>query len=204
MTDTERDDEMVPRLLEFKGFCDKLVARAFVDEVPAPASSRPQASSSRAPAAPPPEPAIQTNRDFIYGLTDAFQAGFKARRIKPAEMIAKHMDKAMRRGQKGKQDQDFTAELDEVLALYRYTDDLDVFRTFYQRALAKRLLLGRSASDDIEKAVLKKLKGGATVFFSDTFAFSTTPQTMIRSSGWENRCSRISLFRVKRWSSSTH
>ncbi|KAI0638919.1 Cullin-domain-containing protein [Trametes polyzona] len=128
VTDQEHDDEMVPRLLEFKTFCDKLVAQAF------------------------------PNKDFTYGLEDAFRAGFKARRNKPAEMIAKHIDKAMRRGQKAKRDEDFQAELDAVLALYRFTDDMDVFRAFYQRALAKRLLLGRSASDDFERAVLKKLK----------------------------------------------
>ena len=49
-------------------------------------------------------------------------------------------------------------ELARVLVLYRFTDDKDVFRTFYHRALAKRLLLEKSASDDFEKAVLKRLK----------------------------------------------
>ncbi|KAH9976775.1 hypothetical protein BGW80DRAFT_1456867 [Lactifluus volemus] len=34
----------------------------------------------------------------------------------------------------------------------------DVFCAFYHRALAKRLLLGRSVSDDAEKAMLQKLK----------------------------------------------
>ncbi|TBU26329.1 Cullin-4B [Dichomitus squalens] len=161
VTDVANDEEMVPRLLEFKAFADKLVATCFVDAVPSPPSTAPSqslASSSRTPTAAASPPAVQPNRDFAYGLIDAFQAGFKSRRIKPAEMIAKHLDKAMRRGQKGKRDEDFAAELDEVLALYRFTDDMDVFRTFYQRALAKRLLLGRSASDDFEKAVLKKLR----------------------------------------------
>ena len=50
--------------------------------------------------------------------------------------------------------------MDRVLVLYRFTDDKDVFRTFYRRALAKRLLLEKSASDDFEKSVLKKLKEG--------------------------------------------
>ncbi|KAI0367469.1 Cullin-4B [Pilatotrama ljubarskyi] len=159
VTDQEHDDEMVPRLLEFKSFCDKLVAHAFVDELPPPpAPSQPHASSSRTPLPAAPAARAQPSREFQYGLTDAFAAGFKARRHKPAEMIAKHMDKAMRRGQKGKRDEDYAAELDEVLGLYRYTDDKDVFRAFYTRALAKRLLLGRSASDDFERAVLKKLK----------------------------------------------
>ncbi|OSD05750.1 Cullin-domain-containing protein [Trametes coccinea BRFM310] len=160
VTDEEHDDEMVPRLLDFKAFADKLVSQAFVDETPSTTASpaQPQVSSSKTPAPAAPAPATHPNRDFQYGLRDAFHAGFKARRNKPAEMIAKHLDKAMRRGQKGKRDEDFAAELDEALALYPFTDDNDVFRAFYQRALAKRLLLGRSASDDFERAVLKKLK----------------------------------------------
>ena len=140
---------MVPRLLAFKAFCDRLVAHAFVEEF-----VTPQASSSKMVVS----ESVQVNRDFAYGLTDAFQAGFKTRRIKPAEMIAKHMDKALRSGQKGKGDEAFLGELEEVLSLYRYTDDLDVFRTFYQRGLAKRLLLGRSASNAIEIRVLTMLK----------------------------------------------
>jgi len=55
-------------------------------------------------------------------------------------------------------DDAFEVLLDAALALYRFTDDKDVLRTFYHRALAKRLLLERSASDDFEKAMLKKLK----------------------------------------------
>ncbi|KIK46093.1 hypothetical protein CY34DRAFT_800793 [Suillus luteus UH-Slu-Lm8-n1] len=133
--DTSKDDEMVNRLLEFKSFADTTLKEAFVDP------------STK-----------QNNQDFSYGLIDAFTKGFKARRNKPAEQIAKHVDRLMRHGQRGISDAAFEALLDAALALYRFTDDKDVFRTFYHRALAKRLLLERSASDDFEKAMLKKLK----------------------------------------------
>ncbi|KAH9850620.1 Cullin-domain-containing protein [Lenzites betulinus] len=155
VTDKEQEEEMVTRLLELKAFCDKLLAEAFIDELPPLASAtQPSTSTKPAPAPPPARP----NKDVTYALEDAFRAGFKARRNKPAEMLAKHLDRAMRRGQKGKRDEDYAAELDAVLALYRFTEDKDVFRAFYQRALARRLLLGRSASDDFERAVLKKLR----------------------------------------------
>jgi cullin-4 len=64
----------------------------------------------------------------------------------------------MRKGQKGTSDADFETLLYSALGLYRFTNDKDVFRTFYHRALAKRLLLERSASDDFEKAMVKRLK----------------------------------------------
>ena len=84
--------------------------------------------------------------------------GFKARRSKPAEMIAKYLDKAMRKGQGESTDTDFDTTLTNVLELYRFSEDKDVFRTFYHRSLAKRLLLGKSASNDFEISMLKKMK----------------------------------------------
>lgn len=155
---------MVQRLLTFKAFCDKLCAEAFVDivkdglnESTRPSGSLAKPGSSSLATAEPTTTRVP-NKEFNYATIDAFSLGFKGRRNKPAEMIAKYLDRAMRKGQKGKRDEEFQAELDAALGLYRFTDDKDVFRTFYHRALAKRLLLERSASDDFEKAMLKKLK----------------------------------------------
>ena len=103
---------------------------------------------------------LDVAKDFEYAMQDAFTSGFKKRRNKPAELIARHIDKIMRKGQGSAGEEAFNQELDALLALYRFTADKDVFRAFYHRALAKRLLLGRSASDDAEKAMLKKLKEG--------------------------------------------
>ena len=44
------------------------------------------------------------------------------------------------------------------------TTDRDVFRTFYTRGLAKRLLLGRSASDEFEERVIKTLTEGTYAY----------------------------------------
>ncbi|KAF8527847.1 Cullin-4B [Hysterangium stoloniferum] len=145
-------EEMVPQLLAFKSFIDLLLASAFEVE----AQSDDAASSSGLTG-------VAQKRGkgpFGYAATDAFAKGFGKRQRKPAEMIAKFIDKAMRKGQKGGSDRDFNDSLDAVLALYQFTRDRDVFRTFYWRALAKRLLLQRSASDDFEKAVIKKLRDG--------------------------------------------
>jgi len=43
----------------------------------------------------------------------------------------------------------------------------DVFEAFYKKDLAKRLLLGKSASVDAEKSMLSKLKQG--IVFSHVF-----------------------------------
>ena len=146
---------MVDRLLEFKAFADRLVTDALATEV---APSSDQADPQDAMNVDQ-RPLIKvSSQEFQYALSDAFQRGFRSRRNKPAELLAKHLDRALRKGQQGKKDIDFERELDAVLRLYRFTEDKDVFRTFYHRALAKRLLLEKSASDDFEKGMLKKLK----------------------------------------------
>ena len=155
--DVANDDDMVQRLLDFKSLTDSAVHTSFLDDK----INLPSPTPSSTSAAPPRTP----NPDFAYALTDAFTLGFKARRNKPAEMIAKYVDKAMRRGQGVASDAEYSALLDAVLGLYRYTEDKDVFRTFYHRMLAKRLLLGKTASDDFEKGMLKKLKESESFCF---------------------------------------
>ncbi|CAL1696829.1 unnamed protein product [Somion occarium] len=167
VTDVERDEEMVDRFLKLKAFTDTLLTETFAESEPIPLmgplssinTSVNRAGSSNEPmdvdALPPPK---KVNRKWNDTIRDAFSASFKARRNKPAEMIAKYLDKEMRKGQKGKADSVFEKELDAVLELSRFTEDRDVFRTFYHRQLARRLLLQKSASDDFEKAMLKKLK----------------------------------------------
>ena len=133
---------MVSRLLEYKARVDKSVEFAFVDE--------PDSTSGPSTSA---LPTARTNVAFRHALTDAFSTAFKARRNKPAELIAKFLDKTMRKGDGGKVEQ-FHKLTEDVLDIYRFTEDKDVFRAFYLRALAKRLLLDRSASNDEENRLL--------------------------------------------------
>jgi cullin-4 len=48
--------------------------------------------------------------------------------------------------------------LDGALSLFRHVQGKDAFEAFYKRDLAKRLLLGKSASVDAEKSFIGKLK----------------------------------------------
>jgi len=154
VTDLPRDGDMVERLLNFKSFIEKAAKMAFIDYTPL--STNGASTSSNVPQ----QYKAIPNVEYSYAIRDGFQAGFSKRRNKPAEMIAKHLDRAMRKGQKSATDTEFMALLEKVLQLYRFTDDKDVFRTYYMRALAKRLLLSRSANDAFEIAVLKKLTDG--------------------------------------------
>lgn len=47
-----------------------------------------------------------------------------------------------------------------IVSYHYYPQGKDVFEAFYKKDLAKRLLLGRSASMDAEKLMITKLKAG--------------------------------------------
>lgn len=64
----------------------------------------------------------------------------------------------MKTGSKGQGDEELENTLDAALVLFRFIQGKDVFEAFYKRDLAKRLLLGRSASMDAEKLCISKLK----------------------------------------------
>ncbi|KAH6905870.1 Cullin-4B [Coprinopsis sp. MPI-PUGE-AT-0042] len=150
VTERDSDDEMVERLLALKKLADEAAEKAFVTSVPTPSDSGPSTSAAASET--------KADKDFGYALSDAFTQGFRSRRKKPAEMLARHLDKQLRKGQKDMKDAEYKVELCRVLPLYRYTEDRDVFRAFYQRMLARRLLLSKAASDDIEKWMLEELK----------------------------------------------
>ncbi|KAG8894030.1 hypothetical protein FRC01_013194, partial [Tulasnella sp. 417] len=152
VTDSPKDDEMVPRLLEEKMFLDKVLIEALHE--------RPFANTVQDIAKLEEDPESDGERLFSYAARDAFEKGFLARKRKPAEMIAKFIDNAMRKGQRDEDEETFWRELDSVLGLYRFTQDKDVFRTFYERGLAKRLLLQKSASDALEERVINRLRDG--------------------------------------------
>lgn len=50
------------------------------------------------------------------------------------------------------------AVLDKTITIFRFVTDKDVFERYYKSHLAKRLLTGRSVSDDAERGMLAKLK----------------------------------------------
>lgn len=48
--------------------------------------------------------------------------------------------------------------LQRVMVVFRFVQGKDVFEAFYKKDLAKRLLMGKCTSRDVEKSMLSKLK----------------------------------------------
>lgn len=71
---------------------------------------------------------------------------------------AKFIDNKLRSGNKEATEEELDKILDKIMVLFRFIHGKDVFEAFYKKDLAKRLLIGKSASVDAEKSMLSKLK----------------------------------------------
>lgn len=76
---------------------------------------------------------------------------------KPAELLARYLDRKLR-GEKGTSDAEVESTLDRCMKIFRFLQEKDTFEAFYKKLLSKRLLLGKSANFELEKAMISKLK----------------------------------------------
>ncbi|XP_059317802.1 cullin-4 [Lycium ferocissimum] len=104
------------------------------------------------------EESFSKNEAFGNSIKDAFEHLINLRENRSAELIAKFLDEKLRAGNKGTSEEELEGTLDKVLVLFRFIQGKDVFEAFYKKDLAKRLLLGKSASIDAEKSMISKLK----------------------------------------------
>ncbi|KAI5105111.1 cullin-4B, partial [Silurus meridionalis] len=125
----EKDKTMVQELLDFKDKVDSIIEICFMK-----------------------------NEKFVNAMKEAFETFINKRPNKPAELIAKYVDSKLRAGNKEATDEELEKMLDKIMIIFRFIYGKDVFEAFYKKDLAKRLLVGKSASVDAEKSMLSKLK----------------------------------------------
>lgn len=163
VSDREKGDEMVVRLLELKKVLNTIIRDAFSNDDP-----------------------------FIRGVRDVFgvfmndkkntTAAWGTNNSRVGEMIAKYFDLLLRGGLKavprslisdaadkyaaeksglagtGDEDAELDRQLDQSVDLFRHLEGKDVFEEFYKKDFARRLLMARSASQDAERNMLAKFK----------------------------------------------
>lgn len=128
-TAKEKEREMVQNLLDLKEVLDRILAEAF-----------------------------GSDESFSHALRSAFEAIVNARQERPAQLIARFVDAQLRSGGPRRSDAEVEILLDRVMVLFRAINGKDTFAEFYRNHLAKRLLLARSASDELEKSMISRLK----------------------------------------------
>jgi cullin 3 len=75
-----------------------------------------------------------------------------------ASCLAVYVDELLRVGLRGATEVETNEQLQKVIIVFRYLSDKDVFEAFHKQHLAKRLLGGRSVSDEAERAMVSHLK----------------------------------------------
>ena len=131
VTDPERlkdPVEFVQRLLDLKDKYDKIISLAF-----------------------------NNDKTFQNALNSSFEYFINLNARSP-EFISLFVDDKLRKGLKGVSEEDVEIVLDKVMMLFRYLQEKDVFEKYYKQHLAKRLLAGKTISDDAERSLIVKLK----------------------------------------------
>ncbi|OTB03738.1 hypothetical protein M426DRAFT_12243 [Hypoxylon sp. CI-4A] len=77
---------------------------------------------------------------------------------KSPELLAKYTDVLLRKSGAGIEESELDATLTQIMTVFKYIEDKDVFQKFYSRMLARRLVHSNSSSDDAETSMISKLK----------------------------------------------
>ena len=161
--DEKAEDDMVVRLLTMKGQLDNLWRIAF------------HRNSEIGHG-------LRKAFDVFINKNKKTSSTWGTDNSKPAEMIAKYVDMLLRGGSKVipaaltkttsnksaadeeednediDEEQQVDSQLEQVLDLFRFVHGKAVFEAFYKKDLARRLLMGRSASADAERSMLQRLE----------------------------------------------
>lgn len=98
---------------------------------------------------------FKNNEKFCEAVRSSFKYFINQRHNKPAELLAKFVDFKLR---SKNVDENIEKVLDKIMVLFRFVQGKDIFEAFYKRDLAKRLLVGKSSSQDAENSMISKLK----------------------------------------------
>ncbi|CBZ52509.1 hypothetical protein NCLIV_022980 [Neospora caninum Liverpool] len=101
--------------------------------------------------------AFGESKDAFGALVAAFETVLNTD-TRAARFLSLYLDDLFRKSLRGLSEVEAEQKLDEVLVLFRYLRDKDIFEAMYKQHLARRLLGGRSASEEEEKKMIVKLK----------------------------------------------
>jgi len=90
-------------------------------------------------------------------LEVSFQDFINANEQSP-EHLSLFLDEYLKRGGKDKTENEVDVLLDNGILLLQYLANKDKFETYYKKHMAKRLLMKKSVSRDLERQVLSKMK----------------------------------------------
>lgn len=108
--------------------------------------------------------AFNGESEFVRSLDNACKEFVNRNKVcatgssRSPELLAKYTDTLLKRSGKSAEEADLEASLIQIMTVFKYIEDKDVFQKFYSRMLAKRLVHSSSASEDAETSMIGKLK----------------------------------------------
>ncbi|KAL9126232.1 MAG: hypothetical protein Q9217_004692 [Psora testacea] len=108
--------------------------------------------------------AFNGESEFVRSLDNACKEFVNRNKVcatgctRSPELLAKYTDTLLKKSGKSAEEADLEASLIQIMTVFKYIEDKDVFQKFYSRMLAKRLVHSSSASEDAETSMIGKLK----------------------------------------------
>ncbi|KAL2865331.1 cullin culA [Aspergillus lucknowensis] len=108
--------------------------------------------------------AFNGESEFVRSLDNACREFVNRNKIcksgstKTPELLARYTDSLLKKGSKAAEESELEEMLVQIMTVFKYIEDKDVFQKFYSKMLAKRLVHVSSVSDDAETSMISKLK----------------------------------------------
>ncbi|TKA80670.1 hypothetical protein B0A49_00811 [Cryomyces minteri] len=108
--------------------------------------------------------AFEGESEFVRSLDNACRDFVNRNKIcktgssRSPELLSKYTDTVLKKSAKSTEDDDMEHLQTQIMTVFKYIEDKDVFQKFYSRAFAKRLVMDTSASGDSETSMISKLK----------------------------------------------
>lgn len=100
---------------------------------------------------------FRAEKKTIKRLRESFEEFLNENSL-AASCLSVYVDELFRSGLKTMSDTYVDKIIQNIIIIFRYLSDKDVFESYYRRHLAKRLLTGRSFSDELEREMVSQLK----------------------------------------------
>ncbi|ORX56544.1 Cullin-domain-containing protein [Piromyces finnis] len=100
---------------------------------------------------------FEDDKNFQMKMNSVFQVIINEN-PKASESLSLFIDDNLKKGIKGKSEDEVEELLNKSIVLFRFISDKDVFERYYKQHLAKRLLYKKSLSEDAERIMISRLQ----------------------------------------------
>uniref|UniRef100_A0A915ND38 Cullin family profile domain-containing protein n=1 Tax=Meloidogyne javanica TaxID=6303 RepID=A0A915ND38_MELJA len=110
--------------------------------------------------------AFKLDHGFVEAMDKAFTRFVNENEItrlaksasKSPQLLVLYCDQLLRKNAKNVEDERMDEYLEQVMTVFKYIEDKDMFQAFFHKMLCKRLVTEASASEEAERSMIAKLK----------------------------------------------